>query len=293
MIWAHVGQALQPHDLWTAWSLEPGVLLALGLTGWLYARGTRRLWRRAGAGRGVRRWRRNCFVAGMAVLVLALMSPLDPMGSVLFSAHMTQHELLMLVAAPLLVLSMPAIPMLWALPPRTRRAVGRLTRAPVVREAWAWLTHPGVAWTLQAMAVWLWHAPGLYERTLSSDPVHVMQHASFFGTAILYWESLRRLVHRGGAGYGIAILSLFTTAMYGGILGALLTFATRPWYPIYEATTVRWGLTAIEDQQLGGLIMWVPFGFVHMAVALALFMVWMRAMERDDLGRRMGPVATG
>lgn len=279
---AHVGAPLAPHDLPGAWSLEPGVLVPLALTAWFYARGTRRLWGNAGEGHGLRRWQRNAFVAGVAALVIALVSPLDAMGGVLFSAHMTQHEVLMLVAAPLLVLGAPVVPFLWALPARGRRALVGITRAPVVRRPWQALVHPCSAWVLQAAAVWIWHAPSLYDRTVSSEPIHVLQHMCFLGSAILYWESLVGLMRRGRAGYPIGILSLFTTATYGGVLGALLTFSPRPWYPAYATTTLVWGLTPLEDQQLGGLIMWVPFGFVHLIAAAAVFLLWMRAMDKRD-----------
>jgi putative membrane protein len=107
--YAHEGPALTPHDVWSAWSFEPGVIIALVLTGLLYLAGTRALWQSAGVGRGVRRWEAAAFAAGWLTVALALLSPLHQLGGVLFSAHMVQHELLMAVAAPLLVLGRPVV----------------------------------------------------------------------------------------------------------------------------------------------------------------------------------------
>ncbi|CAN5723221.1 hypothetical protein BH23GEM7_BH23GEM7_22480 [soil metagenome] len=173
---AHEGEHLAPHQLWSAWTLDPWVLGSLGLVTWLYARGVRRLWGRAGVGRGVRRWQAGCFAGGIAALFLALVSPLDSLGGALFSAHMLQHVVLMLIAAPLLVLGVPLIPFLWALPLDWRRRVGGWGRVPALREIWQRLTHPVAAWLIHALAIWIWHVPFLYEATLYSEAVHIAQH---------------------------------------------------------------------------------------------------------------------
>ncbi|HET7584589.1 MAG TPA: cytochrome c oxidase assembly protein [Gemmatimonadaceae bacterium] len=269
-----------------AWmrSAEPGVVLPIVLGAWLYARGVRRIWRRAGRGRGVRRWQAVSFGAGMATVLLALASPLHEMSEALFAAHMVQHELLMLVAAPLIVLGAPGVPFLWALPERARHRAATLVRARGMRSVWSALVHPATAWVLQAVAILLWHAPPLYQSALEHEPVHALQHACFMGTALLFWESLVRLARRRRSGYGVAVLSLFTTAIYGSMLGALLTFAPSVWYPAYGHAAAAWGLTPLEDQQLGGLIMWIPFGLVYVIAAVAMFGAWMRAMDRREVG---------
>jgi len=277
--WAHGGRALEPHDAWTAWSLEPAIVVALVLSAWMYSRGTARMWRRSGAGRGIRRWEAACFAAGWVTLLVAMVSPLHRMGEVLFSAHMVQHELLMAVAAPLLVLGRPVIPFLWAIPIRWRRSVGGWAKAGAVAGAWRGVTSPFAAWLLHAATLWLWHLPGAYEASLASEWMHALQHASFLGTALLFWWAL---VHgrEGRMGYGASVLYLFATAMHSGGLGALLTFAPRPWYAAYDATTAAWGLTPLEDQQLAGLIMWIPAGASYLVAALLLLAAWMRESER-------------
>src|ERR1051326_5278186 len=145
-VWAHQGEPLEPHDLWRAWSWEPGVVLSLALSAWLYFRGVRRLWR--GSSRVIRRWEAAAFAAGWLALFLALISPLHPLGGALFSAHMVQHEILMLVAAPLLVLGRPLLPCLWALPPHWRRIVGKVGQVTWIENGWRAITNPFTAWTI-------------------------------------------------------------------------------------------------------------------------------------------------
>lgn len=269
---------LAPHDLWRAWSFDPGVVLPLALAAGLYARGLRALWQQAGAGHGVRRWHAGAFAAGWLVLAIALVSPLHELGETLFSAHMAQHELLMAVAAPLLVLGRPVVPFLWGLPIGSRRIAGHWAATPPIRATWHALTLPSVAWTVHAIAIWAWHAPRLYDAAVTSDLVHALQHASFLSSALLFWWAL---IHgrNGRLRYGASVLYIFTTALHTTALGAVLTLASRPLYPAYAATAA-WGLTALEDQQLAGLIMWVPAGIAYLIAALALMAGWLREAER-------------
>lgn len=265
---AHSGEPPQPHDLWRAWTFDSGVLLPLLAAAFLYARGSRRA-------RGVTFWQARSFWAGWIVLVMALASPLHSLGEALFSAHMAQHELLMLGAAPLLVISRPLVPILWGLPLNWRRAAGQCFKAPAVQRRWRGLTHPFTAWCIHAVALWGWHAPALFQATLSSNVVHAAQHLSFLGSALLFWWSL---FYAGGPShYGLGVLYIFTTAVHTSILGALLTFAPHVWYPAYGFRAAPWGLAPLQDQQIGGLIMWVPAGIVYIAAGLALFAAWLQA----------------
>lgn len=276
---AHPGRRMEPHDLWTAWSLEPAIVAALLASGWMYARGVERMWRRSGVGGGIRRWEAGCFVAGWLTLGIAMISPLHPLGDVLFSAHMVQHELLMALAVPLLVLGRPLVPFLWAMPMRARRAGGRWAKKAPVRGGWLMVSGPFAAWLLHAAALWLWHLPAPYQAALASGGMHTLQHASFLGTALLFWWALFH-GREGRMGYGAAVFYLFATAMHSGALGALLTFAPTPWYPAYDGATTAWGLTPLEDQQLAGLIMWIPAGLSYLVAGLALIAAWMRESER-------------
>jgi putative membrane protein len=281
---AHDGKPHEFGDLIYTWGFDPLVIAGLALSGWLYLRGVRRLWRAGRQGKGVRRWEAWAYAGGWLALFVALVSPLHPMGEVLFSAHMTQHELLMLVAAPLVVLGRPVVAFLWALPLGWARRVGALGKAGWFQGAWRALTNPLAAWGLHAAALWAWHVPAFFEATLRSDLVHTFQHLCFLGTALLFWWAL---LHgpQGLMGYGAAVLYLFTTSVHSGVLGALITFAGGVIYPAYSETTQSWGLTALEDQQLGGLIMWVPAALVYIVAGLALCAGWMRESERLVLRR--------
>jgi len=271
----HDSQPLAPHDLWSAWSWEPVVLASLAVSLWLYLRGLRALWHSAGRGRGVRRWEVTAFMGGWLTLALSLISPLHQLGGVLFSAHMAQHELLMVVAAPLLVLGRPIIPFLWGMPFAWRRVAGDWASAAPVKPAWVFLTLPVVAWVLHAVAIWVWHAPSLYQATLTSETMHTAQHVSFLGTALLFWWALLH-GREGRLGRPAAVMYLFTTSVHTSLLGVLLTFSNRTWYRAYDATTLPWGLTPLEDQQLAGVIMWVPAGIAYLIAALALAATWLR-----------------
>jgi putative membrane protein len=180
---------------------------------------------------------------------------------------MVQHELLMVVAAPLLVLGRPLEAWTWALAPPWRVLIGSWTRSIAARSAWRAFTEPVAAWSLHALALWAWHIPALFEAGLANEGVHILQHASFFVSALLFWSSV--LGAARGAGAGVA--SVFTTMLHTGALGMLLTFAASPWYAAYTAGgTERFGLNALEDQQLGGLVMWIPAGLAYLAAGLAL-----------------------
>ena len=276
---AHEGRPLAPHDLAAAWAADPAVLVLLLASAWLYARGVERLWRRGGVGGGIRRWQAACFAGGWVALFAAMASPLHPLGEALFSAHMVQHELLMVVAAPLLVLGRPLVPFVWALPVRWRRTAGRWAKAVPVRRTWRTLSAPFAAWLLHAAALWLWHLPGPYQAALAGGTVHALQHAGFLGTGLLFWWAL---VHgrEGRMGYGASVFYLFATAMHSGGLGALLTFAPQPWYSAYADAAAAWGLTPLEDQQLAGLVMWIPAGAAYAVAGLFLLAGWMREAER-------------
>lgn len=286
----HAGAPLAPHDAWKAWSFEPGVVIPLALTVVVYVRGARESRKRSTRNEvalGREMW---FFIAGFSVLALALMSPLHQIGGALFSAHMVQHELLMAIAAPLLVLGRPAVPMLWGLPGSVRKPVGKVFTTGLLRGAWRFLTLPLVAFLLHAAAIWVWHAPSLYDASVTNELVHTAQHLSFLGTALLFWWSV---FHGRGnrKSDGSAILWLFATAVHTSLLGALMTGSDSPWYAAYhDSTTMQWGLTTLADQQLGGIVMWVPGGVVYMIAALYLVLGFMREsgerVKKSDRARR-------
>jgi cytochrome c oxidase assembly factor CtaG len=281
---AHEGKPHNWHDLSRAWSFEPVVVVSLIMTAWLFIRGLGKVWRHSGIGKGIRRWEAIAFAGGWLVLFIALVSPVHAWGRVLFSAHMTQHEILMLLAAPLLVLGRPLIPFMWALPVHWSRRAGALGKSEWLQKSWRILTIPFVAWVIHAVVLWSWHVPVLFEAVLHNELIHTAQHLSFLLSALLFWWAL---IHgrEGLMGYGAAALYVFTTSLHSGLLGALLTFSRSVWYPSYVGLTSSWGLTPLEDQQLGGLIMWIPAGVLYAIAGLALIAGWLREAETRALKR--------
>ena len=291
---AHEGCPVAPHDFReaSAWIPAPGSLALVVASAMVYALGVRTLRRAAGPDRGIRRWERNAFAAGWIVLTVALVTPLHPLGESLLSAHMTQHELIMVVAAPLLVLGRPLVAAVWALPRAMRPGVGRAARVPWFAAAWRWISAPFAAWLLHALAIWGWHAPRLYEATRTNGWLHAAQHTSFLLTALLFWWALLR-PRSGGLGAGAGIVYVFTTALHTSVLGALMAFSTSLWYPAYAVSTPMWGIDPVDDQQLAGLIMWVPGGIAYLVAALALMRRLLDGGRHEAAERRARAATAG
>lgn len=262
------------------WSFEPGVILGLSVITIGYCLGVQRLWRSAGTGRGISWPALSYFVSGTLVLILALVSPLDAIADSLQSAHMVQHMLLIVIAPPLLLLGEPLLAFAWMLP-RGRRVflARRWMRLPALRRGAGLLSAPGVALALHATTVAFWHLPVPYDAAVRNESVHALEHLSFLGTALLFWwvvlapPALRKLPRALDAPYVIAM------SLVGGALGAVLTLATAPLYSAYLTSASLWGLTPLEDQQLAGLIMWIPGGFAYLLAAAAFFFKWLNDRE--------------
>ena len=270
--WAHHPAGVAGAELAWRWNADPWLMALLFASALLYALGVRRLWARAGMGRGIAIAEVARFAAGWLLLVAALLSPIDSLGGALFSAHMVQHELLMVGAAPLLVLGRPLEAWAWGLPFDARRALGGVARIGWLRATWGFITEPVGAWAFHAIALWAWHVPALFEAALQDETLHAFQHASFLGSALAFWWAVfGGAARRRDAG---SLASLFTTMLHTGALGALLTFAPTPWYAHYESAAA-FGLAAIEDQQLGGLVMWMPGSLSYLVAALAIVAAWL------------------
>lgn len=251
-----------PEWTWNLWITVP-----LAFTLLVFALGVLQLSPRVRRGARALERRILLFCAGWVVLAGALVSPLHQLGERSFAAHMLEHELLMLLAAPLLVLSEPLVVMLWALPPGWRVGLGRIALSSPVANVWQAWESPLVATFLQAAALWLWHAPALFDRALASNGWHIVQHLCFVITGLIFWHAMLS----PATSRPVAVLCLFSTSMVAGALGALMAFAVSPWYARYAALGMApFDLTPTQDQQLAGLLMWVPGGLVHIGAALAM-----------------------
>jgi len=217
-------------------------------------------------------WRNSAlFGLGWLTLVATLLSPLHELGEISFTAHMSEHELLMLVVAPLMALSRPISVFLWACPDGLRRGLVQGCNSRYMSRVWRHISDPPIATLLQICALWLWHMPSPFEKALHNEFWHALQHLSFLGSALLFWWSITRSTHRRHR-RAIAAVCLFTTSLATGALGALMAISSSPWYSGYAEMGLHGllpgGLTAAEDQQLAGLIMWIPGGLVHFVAAI-------------------------
>jgi cytochrome c oxidase assembly factor CtaG len=261
----------QSHGAEATWTFDPWIVGPLFVIGLLYAFGWWALWRRTMVGRKVRAWQALAYFTGWVTLTGALVSPLHWLGEHLFTFHMIEHEIVMAVSAPLLVLARPIGTLLWSLPRNCRLAAGRFLKLPLTRRIWNWLSAGRNATVLHGVAIWAWHAPVLFDAAVTNVTIHRLQHLSFLLTAVLFWWSVFR---RGDV--GVAAWHLFVTMLHTSVLGALMALAPRVLYEAQTATAAKWGLTPLEDQQLAGLIMWVPAGTIYAGAALALTAIWIR-----------------
>lgn len=262
-------------DFWlTQWNWEPSILIgtALIVAGYLYALGPLR--KRYQLADTVKRWQVVTFLVGVAIMFLALVSPLDELGdSYLFSAHMVQHLCLTIIGPPLLLLGTPG----WLIEPLLRRRSIYL----VARG----LTYPAVAFFLYNVDFWLWHAPPLYDATLVNQNIHILEHVTFIVFGVINWWPIFSPVEQGlpRLSLGGQILYIFLSGMPTVALGAGLTFFP-PLYAPYLAAPRIWGLSAATDQQLGGLIMWIPGNIAYIIIVSILFISW---MQKQDAKQRL------
>jgi putative membrane protein len=256
-------------DFWlTQWNWEPSILIGTVLVIGLYLYAIGPLRKRHFPDEPIMTGQTIAFLSGMMIMFLALVSPLDELGdSYLFSAHMVQHLCLTIIGPPLLLLGTPE----WFVKP--------LLRNHTVFKVAKVLTYPAVAFTLYNVDFWLWHAPPLYNATLENQNIHILEHLTFIIFGLLYWwpifspsKDLPRL------SFGGQILYLFVSGMPSVLLGAGLTFSP-PLYAPYIAAPRIWGISAATDQQLGGLIMWVPVSIFYIIIMSVLFIRWMLQQE--------------
>jgi putative membrane protein len=256
-------------------------VLVAGLVGAgaVYARGFARLGRRT---RSSPTGRAVAFGGGLAVVAAALMSPLEGAAAERFSAHMVQHLLLMVVAAPLLAYARPRAALVAGLPEGGREAVRRVAALEGLRRLGRALVHPLAVWTIGALAVWAWHMPSLYDLALRDHVAHVLEHACFVAAAVLFWTVVLGSGARRGVPRPVATLLVFTSGVQSTALGAVLLFATTPLYQAHGQ-----GSSALEDQQLAGALMWGPPALVYLITIGWLLVRWFAEMDHAPPDRAL------
>lgn len=272
--YAHELGEEQGHENF-GWSFEPWAIIPMLIVAYLYIKGSKEINSR---GKANRRPKMFLFWSGLIILALALMSPLHEYGERLFSAHMVEHELLMVVGVPLLVASQPGAILLWGMPDKARNFTIKLIRSNFVRSFWGGATELWTATIFHTVILWLWHLPYLFQSAVSNEGVHILQHLSFIISAVFFWSAVFDRDHRRYQ-QGLAALALFFTSMQAGLLGALFTFSTKLWYPNSDDPFPISGLTRFEDQSLAGLIMWIPACSIYVIAALIILARWFKTLE--------------
>lgn len=259
------------------WSVLAAAGAALLVAAWWYLRGLVRVCAHP-QGRH-HRWRAAALVAAGASVLVVTLPPLGEICDQRLSTHMAQHLVLIMVAAPLFVLAAPAQPLLAGMPVRLRRGTVAAGR----RLPGALLLSPQLAWGLHIGALWIWHLPAAYDAAVRSEGMHVLEHAAFLGTAVLFWWHLFTPGHRRLRGPS-ALFYVVSAVPPGAALGAVLTFPEHPLYPAQAARAAASGIDPMLDQRIGGLVMWIPLDFVYLALAVVVFARWMQRMETAERG---------
>ena len=252
--WAHGPETLLVD--WVAWALTLALLA--------YLLGLMRASQRPAA------WRSLLFGAGWLLTAIALLGPVEHWAHASLAGHMTQHMILLAIAPPLLLLARPMPQYMLALPARMRRRVG-----PWLGRIYGGMAAtPVLAFLAHGLVIWLWHLPLPYQIALEHRLLHDAEHLMFFATGLWFWWSLIAPGRLGQGGFGTASVLAVLTMMHTGMLGALMTFAPQLLYPEHPAGFA--GFDQLSDQQLAGLLMWVPGGLIYMTAALALSSLWLR-----------------
>jgi cytochrome c oxidase assembly factor CtaG len=262
-----------------SWSWNPAIIISLIVIAGIYAYGfyyfKRRGWLKALLEEGlVKRSQPVYFVLGLIAIVVALLSPIDTMSSLLFTMHMTQHILLIMVAPPLLLLGLP------------EAFVRPFIQKRLIKTVLQGITHPFVAFIVFNVTLVVWHLPALYDAALQNDFLHDLEHAMFFYTSVLsWWPMLSPTRELPRLSYPSQILYIFLIAIPSGVLGAVLVFVKQVLYPTYETVPRVWNLTALADQQLGGLIMMVPGKAIYLIALTIVFFIWFNKDEPAQQGQ--------
>jgi len=283
-----------------SWEWRADVIVALVVVCIVYALGWKRIRsvHRGRSGSGTQTlasgWRLATYLGGWLIVALALLSPLEVLSGQLFFMHMIQHLLLVMCAPPLLMLSNPFPVVLWGMPRGMRRWVGsHFYREAGFRRALVLLTGPGLIWLYFVIVYVGWHDPAVYDAALRSDLIHDIEHLSFFISSLFYWWHVTVAGPRvhGRFPYGWRIAYLLLTVPVNMLTGVTITFASQPIYRYYLDVPRPWGLTVMQDQMLGGAIMWIPGSMMLLIAVLVIVARILTQQERS--AAKMSIAGTG
>ncbi|HXV79406.1 MAG TPA: cytochrome c oxidase assembly protein [Candidatus Binatia bacterium] len=264
--YAHVGSG---DNVLTDWHWRWDIIFVLVIFGAIYARGWLRLRKIGGE---AKLSQLIFYVVALSAIGCALLSPLDDLASYLLIAHMAQHELLMMVAPPLILLANPVPILMWGLGAGARFQAGHLlARHSLIRRVRDFLGCMPVAWSLYVINLWAWHHPVLYEAALRNEWIHDLEHILFFLTALVFWWPVIRPVSRPALTEDAKrIIYLFLAAAQDTVLAGLIGLSNKVLYPHYETALRLWGISPQQDQIGGGLVMWVVGSLTYLTAILLL-----------------------
>ena len=271
----HAGQ-----QWWERWNFDPELVIPVAIVTGLYLRGLY-VWRNRS--RPHPRWRTACYLTGIAILLLTIESPLDAVAEHHFFVHMIQHDLLMMYAAPLILLGAPTTPVLRGMPRAVRRVLVRpVMRRREARALYRFVTHPLIAVVVHTGVLWAWHlAPGWYDAAVTNDIVHDLQHFSMTAAGVLvWWNVIDPAPLRSRLGYVWRMGLLIVVGTPKAFLGAMITFSGSLLYDFYDNVEPIIAIEPIRDQEIGGLIMWVPGQMMFLIAAGIVFAVWAHKAEQ-------------
>ena len=261
---------------WTRWSIHPSTIIGLTLLGALYH------WRSTKLPGGVDATHRALFFGGLFAIFVSLNGPLhDLSDDYLFSAHMVQHLVLTLLVPPLLIAGTPGAMLRPAL------------RVPSVNRIAQWLTRPVICFVIFSVTIAAWHLPPMYNTAMALHWVHIIQHLLFMAVSVLmWWPIMSPLPELPRLSYPGQLLYCFLLGIPMSIVAVSITYARDALYPAYASAPRMWGIDPMEDQLLGGLIMWIPGGFFFMIVMSVVFYKWAKAGEDTTAAAQSREVIT-
>lgn len=278
---AHADAAPAPHDFWANWTFDPWAVVPLVSLVAVYLNGVRRLLQKSRSMTSWT-WRHLLFACSIVAFLVALVSPVDGLGEALFSAHMAQHMILMLLAAPLLVAARPLAVLMHGMPtPIHRRLAAPLARSKRLRRFAGFLIRPLAATTIQLIVLLAWHAPTLFVAAQVNDGVHTAMRLSFFGAAVLFWLMIFKSASSPGLAPLAGALASAVTMKISLMSAVIILGADSAFYPeIYANPAAAWSTTALADQQFAAMVMLAPGAVVYLMATFILLWVWIDRMER-------------
>ncbi len=268
------------ENLWSAWTLSPEIVAGTLIAGLVYSAGLRRCW----LGEQTRGWRHAAFFAGLAAVFLALQSPIDALAARLFSVHQVQHLLLRTVGPMLIALAWPSGLLIAGMPALLRKTLLRpVVASKTMRKAFSALAHPVSATAFFIGALYFWEIPRYHNLALLNEPIHYFMHASMLAAGLVFWwRVFERRSAPQGLRYGVRLMMLWLVILSNIVLGAYTTLKSTVLYGAYDVTGRLFDYPPLTDEQVGGIVIWIPSSMMGLIAILIVIHMWGRHETRVE-----------